>query len=106
MILGLLAGIVIISIEVGSDATGLNTVMSPLVCPGDKIVPAWKYHGPLDLADGPDLRTRWICVNESTVEAQIADYRMIFTAGAVYGLLIMGAVILGVRLADMRVPNE
>ena len=98
-ILGLLAvslfvGIIIISIGFGSEFTFINTVMSPLVCPGDKIVPAWEYDGPLDIGFGPDLRTRWICVNGSTVEAHIAGYRTIFTAGVVYGLLISGVVIL------------
>jgi len=93
-IMSLFAGIVIISIGFGSEFTFLNTVMSPLVCPGDKILPAWEYRGPQDLADGPDLRTRWICVNESTGDAHIAGYRTIFTAGMVYALLITGSVVM------------
>ena len=93
LVVSLFTGIIIISIGFGSEFTFLNTVMSPLVCPGDKIVPAWKYDGPLDTGVGPELRTRWICVNESTGEAHIAGYRTIFTAGAVYGLLITGTVI-------------
>jgi len=89
----LFVGIIIISIGIGTDVTALNTVMAPLVCPGDRIVPAWEYHGPLDTGVGPDLRYRWICVNESTDEAHVAGYRTIFTAGVVYALLISGAVI-------------
>ena len=92
LVASLFAGIVIISIGVGTDVTALNTVMAPLVCPGDKIIPAWKYDGPLEIS-GPDLRTRWICVNESTGESHIAGYRTIFTAGAVYALLITGIVV-------------
>jgi hypothetical protein len=99
--MSLFAGIVIISIGFGTEFTFLNTVMSPLVCPGDKIVPAWKYDGSLEIS-GPDLRTRWICVNESTSEAHIAGYRTIFTAGTVYALLITGAVILN----SLRKNNE
>jgi len=93
-VMSLFVGIVIISIGVGTDFTPLNTVMAPLVCPGDKIIPAWKYEGSLDIGFGPDLRTRWICVNESTSAAHIAGYRTIFTAGTVYALLITGAVVL------------
>ena len=94
LVVSLFTGIIIISIGFGTEFTFLNTIMSPLVCPGDKIVPAWEYDGPLDTGVGPDLRYRWICVNESTGEAHIAGYRTIFTAGAVYGLLITGTVIL------------
>ena len=93
LVVSLFAGVIIISIGLGSEFTAINTVMSPLVCPGDKIVPAWEYDGPLDTGVGPDLRYRWICVNESTGEAHVAGYRTIFTAGAVYALLISGAVI-------------
>jgi hypothetical protein len=94
LVVSLFAGIVIISIGLGTEFTFLNTVMSPLVCPGDRIVPAWEYDGPLDTGVGPDLRTRWICVNESTGEAHSAGYRTIFTAGTVYAMLITGVVIL------------
>ena len=94
LVVSLFTGIIIIPIGFGSEFTFLNTVMSPLVCPGEKIVPAWEYDGPLDTGVGPELRTRWICVNESTGEAHIAGYRTIFTAGAVYALLITGMVIL------------
>jgi hypothetical protein len=85
---GFFTGTLILSIGVGSEVTQLNTVMSPLVCPGDVIVPAWKYKGRPPLAHGPDLRTRWICVNEATGEAHVAGYRTIFTAGAVYALIL------------------
>ncbi|MEP6896759.1 MAG: hypothetical protein ABI986_14240 [Chloroflexota bacterium] len=94
LVMSLFVGIIIISIGFGSEFTLLNTIMSPLVCPGDKIIPAWEYGGPYDLVDGPDLRTRWICMNELTGDAHIASYRTIFTAGIVYGLLISGIVIL------------
>ena len=93
LVVSLFTGIVIISIGFGTEFTFLNTVMSPLVCPGDRIVPVWEYDGPLDTGVGPDLRYRWICVNKSTGEAHVAGYRTIFTAGAVYGLLISGTVI-------------
>jgi len=92
-VMSLFAGIIIISIGFGTAFTPINTVMAPLVCPGDKIIPAWEYRGPLDTGVGPDLRYRWICVNESTGEAHIAGYRTIFTSGTVYALLITGAVI-------------
>lgn len=95
LVVSLFVGIIIISIGLGTDVTAINTVMAPLVCPGDKIVPVWKYDGPLDTGSGPDLRYRWICVNESTGEAHVAGYRTIFTAGTVYSLLITGIVILG-----------
>jgi hypothetical protein len=85
---GLFTGTLVISIGVGSEFTGINTMMSPLVCPGDTIVPAWKYHGRPSLADGPELRTRWICVDESTHKAHVAGYRTIFTTGLVYAVLI------------------
>jgi hypothetical protein len=104
-LMSLFAGVIIISIGVGTEVTALNTVMAPLVCPGDTIIPAWEYRGPQDLADGPDLRTRWICVNESTGEAHIAGYRTIFTAGTVYALLITGAVIVGTLQANKQ-KNE
>lgn len=93
----LFAGIVIISIGFGTEFTPINTVMAPLVCPGDRIIPVWEYEGPLDTGVGPDLRYRWICVNESTGEAYVAGCRTIFTAGTVYALLIMGAVIVSSR---------
>jgi len=93
-VVSLFAGIVIISIGFGSEFTFLNTVMAPLVCPGDKIIPAWDYRGPLDTGVGPDIRYRWVCVNESTGEAHIAGYRTTFTAGTVYALLITGAVVI------------
>ena len=92
-VVSLFAGVVIISIGFGTEFTFINTSMSPLVCPGDTIVPAWEYDGPLDTGVGPDLRYRWICVNESTGEAHVAGYRTIFTTGIVYALLITGAVI-------------
>jgi hypothetical protein len=84
---GLFTGTIVISIGVGSQFTSLNTVMSPLVCPGDDIVPAWKYRGRPALASGPDLRTRWICVDKAGV-GHVAGFRTIFTAGAVYGLIL------------------
>jgi hypothetical protein len=87
------AGSVIVSIGVGSELTTLNTVMSPLVCAGDVIVPAWEYRGRPSLANGPALRTRWICVNEASGAARVEGYRTTLTAGAVYGLFI--AIALG-----------
>ena len=92
-LMSLFAGIIIISIGFGTEFTPINTVMAPLVCPGDRIIPAWEYRGPLYTGVGPDLRYRWICVNESTGDAHVAGYRTIFTAGTVYALLITGAVI-------------
>jgi hypothetical protein len=94
LVVSLFVGIIIISIGFGTEFTFLNTVMSPLVCPGSKIVPAWEYDGPLDTGVGPDLRYRWICVNESTGVDRVAGYRTIFTAGTVYALLITGTVII------------
>jgi hypothetical protein len=88
LISALFTGTVVISIGVGSELTSVNTVMSPLVCPGDEIVPAWQYRGYPKLADGPALRTRWICVNKATGAAHVAGYRTIFTAGIVYGLIL------------------
>jgi len=105
LVMSLFAGIVILSIGVGTDITSLNTAMAPLVCPGYKIIPAWRYDGPQDLADGPALRTRWICVNNSTGEAHIAGYRTIFTAGTVYGLLIWGIAIVGTQRANRKTQN-
>lgn len=93
VVVSLFIGIVIISIGVGTEFTALNTVMSPLVCPGDVIVPAWEYRGPLELPAGPGLRTRWICVNQATGEAHLAGYRTILTAGTVYALIISGIVL-------------
>ena len=93
LVVSLFVGIIIISIGFGTEFTFLNTVMSPLVCPGNTIVPAWEYDGPLDTGVGPDLRYRWICVDESTGEAHVAGYRTILTAGTVYALLITGTVI-------------
>jgi len=105
-LMSLFAGVIIISIGVGTDVTGLNTVMAPLVCPGDKIIPVWEYRGPQDLADGPDLRTRWICVNESTGEAHVAGYRTIYTAGTIYALLITGVVIVGTLRANKQTNDK
>jgi len=84
---GLFTGTIVVSIGVGSELTSINTVMSPLVCPGDDIVPAWKYRGRPALADGPALRTRWICVDEHG-RGHVAGYRTIVTAGVVYGLIL------------------
>ncbi len=92
----LFTGIVPIAIGLGSEWTAIDTVMSPLVCPGDVIIPVWTYKRPRQFASGPDLSTRWLCVNEKTGEAHVAGYRTIFTAGTVYGtiLTILGAVVL------------
>ena len=103
LVVSLFAGIIIISIGLGTEFTFLNTIMSPLVCPGDKIIPVWEYEGPLDTGVGPDLRYRWICVNESTGDARVAGYRTIFTAGTVYALLIVGTVILSSWLVNRNV---
>lgn len=99
-------GITGVSIGFGTEFTPINTVMAPLVCPGNKIIPVWEYRGPQQLADGPDLRTRWVCVNESTGEVHIAGYRTIFTAGTIYGLLIMGAVIAWTLFQANRQKDE
>jgi hypothetical protein len=88
LVAALFTGTIVISIGVGSEFTSVNTVMSPLVCPGDEIVPAWHYRGSPRLADGPALRTRWICVNKRTGAAHVAGYRTIATAGIVYGLIL------------------
>lgn len=50
-LMSLFAGVIIISIDVDTNVTALNTVIAPLVCLGDKIVPAQEYRGPQDLAD-------------------------------------------------------
>jgi len=105
-LMSLFVGVIIISIGIGSDVTALNTVMAPLVCPGDKIIPVWEYSGPQDLADDPDLRTRWICVNESTGEAHVAGYRTIFTAGTVYALLITGVVVVGILRTNKKISDK
>ena len=105
-VMSLFAGVIIISIGFGTEFTPINTFMAPLVCPGDKIIPVWEYRGPQDLADGPDLRTRWICVNESTGEAHIAGYRTIFTAGMVYALVITGVVIVGTLRANKQTKDK
>jgi len=107
--MSLFVGIIIISIGLGTEFTFLNTVMAPLVCPGDKIVPVWKYDGPLDTGVGPDLRTRWICVNESAGEARIAGHRTILTAGTVYALLITIIALLSMRRSGFdftKLPNR
>jgi hypothetical protein len=106
LVVSLFVGIIIISIGFGTEFTFLNTAMSPLVCPGDKIVPAWEYDGRLDLPAGPALRYRWICVNESTGEAHVAGYRTIFTAGTVYALLITGTVIFFSLRGDGQKPGQ
>jgi len=93
------AGVVVVSIGAGSALTSLNTIMSPLVCPGEVIVPAWEYRGPRKLAHGPDLATRWICVDETSHVAHVEGYRTIFTAGTVYGLIIAIGLGLSLRLA-------
>ncbi len=108
LVIGLFTGIIPISIGAGSAFTSINTVMAPLVCSGDEIVPAWEYHpkGRPALASGPDLETRWICVNQTTHEAHIAGYRTIFIAGVVYGLLFTVLLyFLGRRLIDTE-ANE
>jgi hypothetical protein len=93
----LFTGVVPISIGIGSEWTAVNTVMSPLVCPGDAIVPVWKYKRPTQFASGPDLRTRWLCVNEKTGAAHVAGYRTIFTAGAVYGAILALITLVALR---------
>jgi hypothetical protein len=98
----LFTGVIVISIGVGTEATPINTVMSPLVCPGDDIVPAWTYRGHRVTVHGPELRTRWICVNKQTGEAHIAGYRTIFTAGLVYALIL---TVLGVALLRSKAPS-
>jgi len=100
----LFTGIIPISIGLGSEFTSINTIMSPLVCPGDVIIPVWKYKRPTRFASGPDLSTRWLCVNEKTGEAHVAGYRTIFTAGIVYGtiLSIVAAVAFGGRWSKKR----
>jgi hypothetical protein len=105
IVVSLFVGVIIISIGVGSEFTILNTVMAPLVCPGDKIVPAWEYDGSLATGVGPDLRYRWICVNESTGEAHVAGYRTIFTAGTVYALLISVAVVVSNSKSNKETPT-
>jgi hypothetical protein len=95
-------GTVAVSIGAGSDLTALNTIMSPLVCPGHVIVASWDYRGPHHLSSGPDLSTRWICVNESTGDAHVAGYRTILTAGAVYGMLIAVAIGIWWRLVGSK----
>jgi hypothetical protein len=102
----LFTGTIVISIGIGSMATSLNTVMSPLVCPGDDIVPAWKYHDNPRLVDGPALRTRWICVNTSTGKAHVAGYRTIFTAGTVYAVILTIASFVAMRLFVARAKRN
>jgi len=98
-LVGLFTGTVVLSIGVGSQLTILNTAWAPLVCPGEEIVPAWEYHPPKGkpaLAHGPELSTRWICVNAETGEAHVAGYRTILTAGlgfAVIFTLVFGVLI-------------
>jgi hypothetical protein len=99
LIAGLFTGVVVISIGLGSEFTSINTVMSPLVCPGDDLVPAWRYRGRPKLADGPALRTRWICVDAATGDAHVAGYRTIATAGAIYGLILSAGALFALRRA-------
>lgn len=105
-LMSLFVGIIIISIGIGTDVTALNTVMAPLVCPGDRIIPVWEYRGSLDTGVGPDLRYRWICVNETTGEAHVAGYRTIFTAGTVYAFLITVITILSIWWGNRRVQSQ
>jgi hypothetical protein len=105
-LMSLFVGVIIISIGVGTDFTPINTVMAPLVCPGDKIIPVWEYRGSLDTGVGPDLRYRWICVNESTGEAHVVGYRTIFTAGTVYALLITGGTIAGILRTNKQIKDK
>ena len=51
---------------------------------------------------GPDLRTRWICVNKATGEAHIAGYRTIVTAGLVYALIL---TVLAIGLFTWKAPR-
>lgn len=97
LVAGLFTGTIVVSIGIGTELTSLNTVMSPLVCPGDDIVPAWQYRGRPQLANGPELRTRWICVDRETGAAHVAGYRTIATAGAIYGVLLSAAALLALR---------
>ena len=93
LVMSLFVGIIIISIGFGSEFTFLNTVMSPLVCPGEKIVPAWEYDGP-ELPFDVSVQGRWVCVDRSTGVGHAEGLKTTFIAGIVYGILILGTVIL------------
>ena len=105
LVAGLFTGAIVVSIGIGSEVTSINTVLSPLVCPGDDIVPAWQYRGRPQLAHGPELRTRWICVDPDTGQGHVAGYRTIATAGVIYGLLLSAAALLVLRRLGAFKPS-
>ena len=72
-----------------------TTVMSLLVCSGDRIFPAWKYDGPELPFDG-SVQCRWIRVDGSKDVGRAEGLKTTYAARTVYGLLIAGAVILGI----------
>lgn len=90
---GLFTGTLVISIGVGAAHPSINTVMAPLVCPGDEIVPAWQHHPKgKPFGYGPCVKERWVCVDRASGQYRYAGYRTTFTAGAVYGTLLAFAI--------------
>ena len=91
LVFSLFCGIVIIALGVGSEFTTVNTIMSPLVCGREKVEAAWKYN--IAHSGNTFFNSRWLCVDETTGNAQDASIKTILISGVVYGLLIFTAFI-------------
>ena len=86
----LFCGVFIISLGIGSEFTAVNTIMSPLVCGGDKMEVAWQYN--VAHPGQTFFGSRWLCVDETTGAAQDASTKTTLISGIVYGLIIFAII--------------
>ena len=103
LVFSLFSGIFIISLGIGSEFTTVNTIMSPLVCGGEKLEVAWEYN--VAHPGKTFFSSRWLCVDETTGAAQDASTKTTLISGVVYGLLIFAAFFIA-RWLLLSKPNQ
>jgi len=87
----LFCGVFIISLGIGSEATAINTVMSPLICGGGKLETAYEYN--VSKVGPAVFGSRWVCVDEVSAVARDASLKTNLIAGSIYGLLLFAGLV-------------
>jgi len=91
LISSLFCGIMVLSLGVGAEFTKVNTIMSPVICGGEKLEATWEYnesHPHKAIFD-----SRWVCVDEKFGTTQDASLKTNLVSGTIYGILIFAAFI-------------
>jgi hypothetical protein len=97
-------GVTAISIGFGALFPSMNRIAKPFVCPGGRMELETQTYRPYP---GSTITTlTWYCVDESSgAKKELGIFPMSLYSGTIYGWLLFGLVVIGMRILANREPK-